>query len=180
MFGNINNTYFNVVKIEDVCSLIKDGTHQTPIYTEDKLNGYKFLSSKDVMTQTINWNNIKYIPSDLHKKLYDNVQPQRNDILMAKNGNYGVAALNDTDEIFDIYVSLALLRPKQIINPIYFRSVLNSSDTKAQFDASIVGMGVPNLHLNKIKETKIMLPPINLQNEFAVYAQNCDKLKFEE
>ena len=179
MFGDINNTYFNVVKIEDVCSLIKDGTHQTPIYTEDKLNGYKFLSSKDVMTQTINWNNIKYIPSDLHKKLYDNVQPKRNDILMAKNGNYGVAALNDTDEIFDIYVSLALLRPKQIINPIYFRSVLNSPDTKVQFDASIVGMGVPNLHLNKIKETKIMLPPINLQNQFADFAQTCDKLKFE-
>lgn len=98
---------------------------------------------------------------------------------MAKNGNYGVAAINDTDEIFDIYVSLALLRPSNIINPVYFKNVLNSPDTKQQFDTSIVGMGVPNLHLNKIKETKIMLPPIDLQNQFADYAQSCDKLKFE-
>lgn len=179
MFGNLSNTKFNIVDIENVCTLIKDGTHQTPIYTDDIVNGYKFLSSKDVMTESIDWSDVKYIPKALHAVLYSCVQPKRNDILMAKNGNYGVAAINDTDEIFDIYVSLALLRPSNIINPVYFKNVLNSPDTKQQFDTSIVGMGVPNLHLNKIKETKIMLPPIDLQNQFADYAQSCDKLKFE-
>ena len=179
MFGTLSNTKFNIVDIENVCTLIKDGTHQTPIYTDDIVNGYKFLSSKDVMTESIDWSDVKYIPKALHAVLYSCVQPKRNDILMAKNGNYGVAAINDTDEIFDIYVSLALLRPSNIINPVYFKNVLNSPDTKQQFDTSIVGMGVPNLHLNKIKETKIMLPPIDLQNQFADYAQSCDKLKFE-
>ena len=38
MFGTLhdNKNGFDVVSIEAVCSLIKDGTHQTPIYTEDK------------------------------------------------------------------------------------------------------------------------------------------------
>ena len=179
MFGTLNGTNYNIVTIESVCSLIKDGTHQTPVYTDDTVHGYKFLSSKDVMSERIDWSDIKYIPEDLHKILYSSVQPKRNDILMAKNGNYGVAAINDTDEVFDIYVSLALLRPKNIINPVYFKNALNTMDTRHQFDASIVGMGVPNLHLNKIKETQIMLPPINLQNEFADYVKTCDKLKFE-
>lgn len=31
MFGNLSNTKFNIVDIENVCTLIKDGTHQTPI-----------------------------------------------------------------------------------------------------------------------------------------------------
>ena len=122
MFGTLhdNENGFDIVTIEDVCSLIKDGTHQTPQYTEDKKEGYKFLSSKNVMSQKVDWTNIKYIPAELHEKLYATIKPQRNDILMSKNGvNYGVAAVNDTDEVFDIYVSLALLRPKKIIDPVF-------------------------------------------------------------
>ncbi len=182
MFGTLNDNENNykIVSIEDVCSLIKDGTHQTPTYTEDKHDGYKFLSSKDVMTQKIDWTDIKYIPAELHEKLYATIRPQRNDILMSKNGvNYGVAAVNDTDEVFDIYVSLALLRPTEQINPVFFRCVINNPDTKRQFDGSIKGIGVPNLHLGEIKKTKIILPPIELQNEFADFVAQVDKLKFK-
>ena len=154
MFGTLhdNENGFDIVTIEDVCSLIKDGTHQTPQYTEDKKEGYKFLSSKDVMSQKVDWTNIKYIPAELHEKLYATIKPQRNDILMSKNGvNYGVAAVNDTDEVFDIYVSLALLRPKKIIDPVFLKCVINNPETKWQFDSSIKGIGVPNLHLGEIK-----------------------------
>ena len=167
------------VKIEDVCSLIKDGTHQTPKYVEKHEGGFKFLSSKDVMSQKIDWSNIKYIPIELHEKLYSALKPQKNDILMSKNGvNYGVAAINDTNEVFDIYVSLALLRPKDIINSIYFRCAINSYETKRQFDSSIKGIGVPNLHLGEIKKTKILLPPIELQNQFADFIKEVDKSRF--
>ncbi|MCO8193054.1 restriction endonuclease subunit S [Anaerofustis sp. NSJ-163] len=181
MFGSVKNNKngYDIVTIDDVCSLIKDGTHKTPIYTEDTKQGYKFLSSKDVMTQKIDWTNIKYIPSELHEKLYATIQPKRNDILMSKNGvNYGVAAINDTDEVFDIYVSLALLRPKvNLINPIFFRCLINNYDTKIQFDRSIKGIGVPNLHLGEIKKTKIIVPPIELQNQFADFVKQTEEIK---
>lgn len=180
MFGTLMNPKdeFSVVSIKDVCSLIKDGTHQTPTYTEDKEGGFKFLSSKDVMTQKIEWDNIKYITADLHEKLYAKIQPKRNDILMSKNGvNYGIAAVNDTDEIFDIYVSLALLRPKEKINPIYFRCAINNPDTKWQFDRHIKGIGVPNLHLSEIKRTRILLPPLELQNKFVDFVEQIEKMK---
>lgn len=181
MFGTLNNNdkELDIVSIEELCTLIKDGTHQTPIYTEDKQNGFKFLSSKDVMTQKICWDDIKYIPADLHEKLYATIQPERNDILMSKNGvNYGVAAVNDTDEIFDIYVSLALLRPRtDIVNPVYLRCAINNADTKHQFDSSIKGIGVPNLHLGEIKKTKVLLPQIDTQNEFVSFIEQVDKSK---
>ncbi len=181
MFGTLNNNdkELDIVSIEELCTLIKDGTHQTPIYTEDKQNGFKFLSSKDVMTQKICWDDIKYISADLHEKLYATLQPERNDILMSKNGvNYGVAAVNDTDEIFDIYVSLALLRPRtDIVNPVYLRCAINNADTKHQFDSSIKGIGVPNLHLGEIKKTKVLLPQIDAQNEFVSFVEQVDKSK---
>ena len=180
MFGTLynNENGFDIVTLDEVCSLIKDGTHQTPQYTENRIEGYKFLSSKDVMSQKIDWTDIKYIPEELHKKLYAVIRPQRNDILMSKNGvNYGVAAVNDTDEIFDIYVSLALLRPKAVIDPVFLRCIINNPETKKQFSASIKGIGVPNLHLGEIKKTKIFLPPMELQKEFVAFVAQTDKSK---
>ena len=180
MFGTLhdNENGYDVATIEDVCLLIKDGTHQTPQYTGDKEAGYKFLSSKDVMSQKIDWSDIKYIPTELHEKLYATIRPQRNDILMSKNGvNYGVAAVNDTDEVFDIYVSLALLRPKELIDPVFLRCVINNPETKRQFDSSIKGIGVPNLHLGEIKKTRIFLPPMELQKEFVAFVHQVDKSK---
>ena len=183
MFGTIKNhpDDCKIVSIENVCSLIKDGTHQTPQYTDDKEHGYKFLSSKDVMTEKIDWSDIKYIPAELHERLYSTIQPQRNDILMSKNGvHYGVAAVNDTDEVFDIYVSLALLRPLDIINPVYFRCAINNQETQQQFRSRIKGIGVPNLHLGEIKKTLILLPPMERQKKFVAFAAQVDKSKFEE
>lgn len=182
MFGTLHNNEncFDIVTIGEVCSLIKDGTHQTPEYTEDRENGFKFLSSKDVMSQKIDWSSIKYIPAELHEKLYVTIKPQRNDVLMSKNGvNYGVAAVNDTDEVFDIYVSLALLRPKKIIDPVFLWCVINNPETKRQFDSSIKGIGVPNLHLGEIKKTKIFLPPMELQKEFTQFVRQVDKSREE-
>lgn len=149
----------------DVFSIITDGTHQTPTYTEDTVNGFKFLSSKDVVGGSINWSKIKYIPESLHNQLYARLAPQRNDILLAKNGTTGVCALVDTDDIFDIYVSLALLRPKIDFNVKYLVYFINSPSAKRQFNSHLKGVGVPNLHLSEIRKTKINIPPLPIQRQ---------------
>lgn len=165
MFGNEEK--WEQVTLNDVFSLITDGTHQTPTYTEDKENGVKFLSAKNVTSGVINWTEIKYIPKELHDILQKRLSPRRNDILLCKNGTTGICALVETDDVFDIYVSLALLRPKENILPIYLVHAINSPATKEQFDGSLKGVGVPNLHLGEIKKAHIPLPPLSLQQSFA-------------
>ena len=101
--------------LPELCVLpITDGTHQTPTYT-DKASGIPFLSSKDVTSQKIDWTNIKYITKDLHEILYKRIAPQKNDILLAKNGTTGVAAIVEDERVFDIYVTLAVIRPSNFI-----------------------------------------------------------------
>lgn len=167
MFGDLNNTPFTVQTLNDTCEFIKDGTHQTPTYTDDCVNSVKFLSAKDVVSGYINWLNIKYIPYELHTELYKRIAPKRGDILLCKNGTTGICAIVDTDDVFDIYVSLALLRPKVNCLPEYLHYAINNPHTKRQFDDSLKGIGVPNLHLGEIKKTKIILPPMALQQTFA-------------
>jgi len=179
MFGSIyDNKYgYNVMTLQDVCEPIKDGTHQTPTYTEDTVNGFKFLSSKDVTSGKVDWDHLKYIPEELHNELYKRISPRKGDILLAKNGTTGVAAIVDRDEVFDIYVSLALLKPLEMVTAEYLCSAVNSLETKHQFDHSLKGIGVPNLHLGEIKKTKIIVPPIELQKQFADFVHQVDKSK---
>ena len=179
LFGSISNNKFGyeVMTLQDVCEPIKDGTHQTPTYTEDTINGYKFLSSKDVTSGKVDWNHLKYIPEELHNELYKRISPSKGDILLAKNGTTGVAAIVDRDEVFDIYVSLALLRPLGMVTSEYLCAAVNSIETKHQFDSSLKGIGVPNLHLGEIKKTKIVVPPIEAQEKFADFVKQVDKSK---
>ena len=127
-------------RLPSICKIpITDGTHQTPTYS-DKENGIPFLSSKDVTFQKIDWSKIKYITKDLHEELQKRVKPQRNDILLAKNGTTGVAAIVETDDIFDIYVTLALLRPCKQLNPRFLLHMVNSPFCKDQFNGHLTGI----------------------------------------
>ena len=161
-------------KVIDIKYLVKkaitDGTHQTPIY-DNEINGSPFLSSKDVTSGHIDWSNIKYITQSLHKKLQKEVKPQKNDILLAKNGTTGIAAIVEDDTVFDIYVTLALIRVKEIIVlPKYMLYVINSNICKEQFNEHLIGIGVPNLHLNIINNVSVLIPDsLNEQQQIADY-----------
>ena len=145
--------------LPELCIIpITDGTHQTPTYT-DKEHGIPFISSKDVTGQRINWDNVKYITKELHEELYRRIAPQKDDILLAKNGTTGVAAIVEDSRVFDIYVTLAVIRPSQNIYPRYLYQVINSNFCKEQFNNHLTGIGLPNLHLVDIKKTIIPLPP---------------------
>ena len=169
---------FPMVRMQEVCTMkITDGTHQTPEYCS-KDEGIPFLSSKDVTSQLINWNDlsIKYIPFELHEQLSKRISPQKDDVLLAKNGTIGIAALVEDDKVFDIYVTLAVLRPnKAIILPKYLHNIANSNICRQQYFSDISkGMGVPNLHLNKIKEVKIPLPPLDVQKSIVAECEHID------
>ena len=79
--------------------------------------------------------------------------------------------------MFDIYVSLALLRTEDSYNKTFLVYAINNPSTKRQFDDSLKGVGVPNLHLGEIKKTKIIVPPFTLQQEFADKIQSIEKQK---
>ena len=161
---NSNKYQFEHIKLDDLCEIITDGTHQTPTYAD---KGVIFLSAKNVTSEVIDWENIKYISDSLHNELKKRVSPQKGDILLAKNGTTGVAAIVDRDCVFDIYVSLCMLRPKKTVNVQYLLLAINNPITKDKFNKSLIGIGVPNLHLNKIRETTVPIPSPKFQDEIS-------------
>ena len=152
-------------RLQSFCFPITDGTHQTPTYSDE---GYIFLSAKNVTKGKIDWDNVMHIPESLHKELYARIAPQKNDILLAKNGTVGVAAIVDRDCIFDIYVTLAVLRTiSEEIVPQYLLTAILSSTVQAFFKSSLIGIGVQNLHLEHIRKTPVPIPPTREQKAIA-------------
>ena len=152
-------------RLQTICYPITDGTHKTPTYSD---SGYIFLSAKNITAGKIDWNDVMYIPKSLHDELYSRVSPKMNDILLAKNGTTGVAAIVDRECEFDIYVTLALLRVvNHDISSQYLLKIIASTTIQDYFKSSLKGIGVPNLHLEHIRTTLIPIAPINEQKKIA-------------
>ena len=130
--------------------------------------GHIFLSSKNVTTNKINWDDVMYIPNELHEKLYNRLAPELNDILLAKNGTIGKAALVDRNIEFDVYVTLAVIRLfKNYISPQYIHKIIESKYIQDFFKGEQKGIGVPNLHLENIRKTLVPLPPQSEQKRIS-------------
>lgn len=161
-------------RLQDVCEKITDGTHQTPKYFDD---GVIFLSSRNVTSGAIDWDNVKFIDEPQHVEMHKRVAPRMGDILLAKNGTTGVAAMVDRDVVFDIYVSLALLRSLGEVRTKLLLYFVNSPVAKQQFNKRLKGVGVPNLHLQEIREVRLSFPADQLKQDAII--EQLDLLKAE-
>ncbi len=168
--NTINSYKYDLTSLNSICTLITDGTHQTPKYFD---NGIIFLSAKNVTKEIIDWTDVKYVSKEAHLEYIKRVKPEIDDILLAKNGTTGIAAIVDDDREFSIYVSLALLKPdRKSIFPRYLLHLINSDIARIQFSSRLIGIGVPNLHLGEIREVVIPLPNIDMQVNISKYIDN--------
>jgi type I restriction enzyme, S subunit len=167
----LHKSSYSIVYLSSICNKITDGTHYTPTYQE---TGVVFLSVKNVRCERFETDDVKYISQKEHEALTKRCKPELNDILLTKIGTVGLAAIvDDSLPEFSIFVSLALLKPKQdLVNPYYLSTYMNSSLAKFQSQRAVKGVGVPDWHLENIRRTEIALPPLEIQNEIAAHIQS--------
>jgi len=157
-----------LVRLNDVCTLITDGTHQTPRYVED---GMPFLSAQNVKPY-------RFMP-EIHRKVSQedylgytrHTKPEKGDVLMTRVGAMiGEAAMIDRDLDFAFYVSLCLIKPMDgSIYAPYLVHWLNSPFGVAAAKEKTLGKGHSqgNLNLKLIRDFKLPLPPIDEQVRIA-------------
>ena len=97
---------------------IYDGVHQTPQYQD---SGIMFLSVENITTLKSE----KYISEEAFERDYK-VYPQKGDILMTRIGDVGTTNVVQTTGKVAFYVSLALLKPKEI-NSYFLSNAMKTS-----------------------------------------------------
>ena len=154
-----------IVALADVSTRITDGVHQKPTYTEA---GVPFISVKNITTGVLKFDDCKFVSRRDHDVFTKRCRAERGDILYTKVGaTYGRAALVDTDVEFSLYVSVCLIKPnRDLISSQFMCTALGLPAVKRQADRRIKGIGVPDFHLDQIRQLLIPLPSFSEQEDF--------------
>ena len=95
-------------------------------------------------------------------------------------GMYDTAALKSTINMVECACNQAIAYSKlnnSVVNTVYVYYCIQMG--KDFYKSQQRGVRQKNLNLTMIKDLKIIMPPIELQNQFADFVKQVDKLKFE-
>ena len=183
MFGDKDKyTYIKIEQLVSNKSDIVDGPFGSNLKTVDYVDdGVRVIQINNIGESNFRDKNKKYITEEKYKSLLKHsVVP--GDIVVAKMGEpIGRAC------ILPDYISRAVIvadcmkiRPNlAIINRKYLEFLLNTEEVKAQFRKYSQGSTRVRLNLTMLRQIKVLYPPIELQNQFADFVKQVDKLKFE-
>ena len=165
----------SMASMDELCSIITDGTHQPPKFHTD---GIPFIFVSNLVKNTVTYNAEKFISEETYSELYKRTPIEVGDLLLSTVGSYGHPAVVVEDRKFLFQRHIAYLKPKcDIVNSFYLHAALLSPDSQRQIEEKVKGIAQKTLNLSEIKKILIPLPSIEEQNAFEVFVKQTDKSK---
>ena len=176
LFGDQKTNPHNlkVGKLSDVADIYLGLTH-TPTYVEQ---GKPFLSVRDISSGEIDFSNCHYITEEEFDSLPKGARPQAGDMLFCRVGTIGKPVIipENTPE-FGTFVSVGYLRKKTNVNNCYLKAWMENEYFMRQVYDNVAGASQINLNTGWLKNFRILIPPIDLQNQFTSFVEQTDKSK---
>lgn len=145
---------WDVLPLRELCSRIVDGTHHTPRYVPD---GVPFYSVENISSD--DFENVKYISRSEHDLLSRRCKPERGDILLTRIGSLGDTKLIDWNVEASIYVSLALLKIREEVDPQYINHYAKGGQFVRDVERrSLVNASPKKINMGNIGEIPIVVP----------------------
>ncbi len=150
------------VRLYSMTNKITDGTHHSPINTSE--GDYMYVTAKNIKPDGINLDDITYVSSDIHEEIYSRCNPERNDVLLIKDGaTTGVVTVNNLDFPFSMLSSVALIKTSKHIEPWFVAYAMRSSWFAKHIKKEMTGVGITRVVLRQIESFVLPLPPYEEQ-----------------
>ena len=180
MFGNpiSNPLSWEKRTLKEVCVKVNDGTHSSPESYES--GQYKYITAKNIKISGFDFSNITYVSEEIHRPIYNRCNPEIGDVLYIKDGaTTGIAMVNTLEEEFTLLSSVALLKQnRSIMNGYFLTALLNNEDMYKDIRNYMGGAAITRLTIAKLNSINVILPPIELQNNFAYFVKQVDKSRY--
>jgi hypothetical protein len=99
------------------------------------------------------------------------------DVLIAKSGRVGTAAVNSLDFPFSVFESIAIVRPNSKFDPYYLAAFLNSSYAEAQIERNQKGAVQRHLHLEDLRKIYVAVASPKLQQAIGNKVRKAERLR---
>ena len=181
MFGDpiINNLGWQETLIGETCFVTKlAGFEYTQYISYEETGDVVMVKAQNVKNGKLNRKELSFI-SDEVSNLLPRSQLAPGDIVMTYVGaNIGDVAVIDDEYKYHLAPNVAKIRPDyEVYDSIYFMYMLmflNAYIVKNSADTAKAALG-----MERIRKLKVFMPPIELQQQFAEFVQQVDKLKVE-
>jgi type I restriction enzyme S subunit len=151
-----------------VSTPVTDGPHETPQFFDE---GIPFVSAEAVSGGFVNFEKIRGHISELdHARYSEKYKPKRGDIFMVKSGaTTGLTAIVETDQDFNIWSPLAVIRSCEKFEPYYVLNFMRSKNFQEAVTLFWSFGTQQNIGMGVIENLEIAFPPIDEQREIAQF-----------
>jgi len=161
LIESLNNSKFDVKTLGHLSTKIINGLD----FREFTENGKRYIRVANLKPNHFDFSDVKFIPDmDVGK----DIGLSEGDLLITRKGTYGVALAVEKAEDFIISSEVfRVLLKKEIIDPFYAAVWLNTVAGKKYFDRIKTGGIMGHISQEALKEVKIPVPPLAVQNRIA-------------
>ena len=178
MFGDENNSKnWNIINVENVADVQVGIVIKPSQYYTNKGNGVKAFRSLNIGEGFIKDNDWVYFTEEGHNKNSKSIVKE-NDLLIVRSGAPGTACV--VTEKYTGYnaIDIIIVHPDcEKINPYYLCYFTNMPHGKKQINEGTSGAAQQHFNVGKYNKLRLMLPPKELQDEFADLVHQIDKSK---
>lgn len=173
-----NDKGWRTLPLEDSCKSIVDCPHSTPAYTTE-YTGYMCIRTSIIKKNKIMWDEVEYISEEEFVKRIQRKKPEVGDVVYTREGAIlGIAAIIDRKYNVALGQRLMLLSPDTNKCISEFLCVAMNCDSFLNNALKgVAGSASPHINVGDIKMFRMIMPPIELQNQVADFVKRIDKSK---
>ena len=178
LFGTLDYPVqeFKKATLKELCTKITDGKHGG--CTQEEGTERYFVGAREIYDNAVHYDTAPEINLAEFEKDYKRCNVEIGDFLIVNTGatiGKSAIAIDPRTEYTLLQKSVALLKAKrELLNPVFLQYCYKVNEKMYKVESA---SAQPNLLLSKINSTKIYVPPIELQNQFAAFVEQTDKSK---
>lgn len=152
-------------RLEEVCTKVTDGTHDTPATIPD---GYPLIKGKDISSGYLDFENCSHVSEAEHLAIIKRSKPEKGDILFANIGNsIGDCVYIKAERPFSIK-NIALFKPNpEMIQSRFLFYIVSGEKFIGEILAAKSGSAQPFVSLAALRRHEIKVPPLPIQQKIA-------------
>lgn len=154
-----------MTRLENVCEFIVDCPHST---AKDEGKGFPLIRTPNIGKGRLVLDGVHRVSEDVYNKRNARAIPQDDDLIFAREAPAGNVAIVKDGEKVCLGQRTVLLRPnKEFVNPEFLTYFLLAPKQQYGLLGTANGATVAHVNIPTIRELRINLPPLEIQNKIA-------------